>query len=147
MPASFHEQDVSAKLSDRRALSRFLDNLVRQRKPEVKRVVLTYIFCSDEALHKINLQFLQHDNYTDIITFDLSEKDSELVGEIYISVERVAENAGLFKSTYQQELLRVIFHGALHLCGLGDKTGAEKAAMRTAEDAALADWQEAARKQ
>jgi rRNA maturation RNase YbeY len=139
MPARFFEQDVKAGLHRRRALSAFLDELVCSRRA-VSKVQLRYIFCNDEALHRINLQFLQHDTYTDIITFELSEKPQELIGEIYISTQRVAENAASFKSSYEQELHRVIFHGALHLCGLRDKTSAEKKEMRNAEDAALRAW-------
>jgi rRNA maturation RNase YbeY len=139
MPAKFYEQEVDAKLKDRRPLSRYLDNLVKGRRA-VGRVALTYIFCSDEQLHGINVQFLQHDDYTDIITFDLSEKESEVIGEIYISVERVAENAAKFKTTYDRELHRVIFHGALHLCGLRDKKPSEQKEMRSAEEAALDGW-------
>jgi rRNA maturation RNase YbeY len=139
MPAKFYEQDVDAKLSNRRALSQYLDQLVKGRM-DVKKVSLTYILCSDEYLHGINVQFLQHDDYTDIITFDLSEKETEVIGEIYISVERVAENAEKFKTTYERELHRVIFHGALHLCGLRDKKPAEQKAMRAAEEAALDGW-------
>lgn len=140
MPSHFHEQDVQAKLRGRRALSRFLDELFRKRRPEIRKAKLTYIFMSDEDLHAINLQFLEHDDYTDIITFDLSEAPDEVVGEIYISVERVAENARKFETEYQRELHRVIFHGALHLCGLGDKKPEEQKKMRAAEDACLTEW-------
>lgn len=147
MSARFYEQEVSAKLKNRRALSAYLDRLIMDRQPGVGKVSLTYIFCSDEYLHGINLQFLQHDDYTDIITFDLSEPAgtrpaarSEIRGEIYISTERVAENAAKFKTTYDRELHRVIFHGALHLCGLRDKKPAEQKAMRSAEEAALSGW-------
>jgi rRNA maturation RNase YbeY len=140
MPAKFYEQEVDAKLKNRRALSAYLDPLIKSQREEVKKVNLTYILCSDEYLHGINVQFLQHDDYTDIITFDLSEKESEVIGEIYISIERVAENAEKFKTTYDRELHRVIFHGALHLCGLRDKKPAEQKAMRAAEEAALAGW-------
>jgi rRNA maturation RNase YbeY len=139
MPAKFYEQDVNAKLKDRRALSTYLDTLIRSRK-NVRKVHLTYVFCSDEYLHGINLQFLRHDDYTDIITFDFSEEAQEVVGEIYISIERIAENAAKFKTAYDEELHRVIFHGALHLCGLGDKKPEEQQQMRRAEDAALEAW-------
>jgi rRNA maturation RNase YbeY len=139
MAAKFYEQEVDAKLKSRRALSRYLDGLVKGRRDQA-RVSLTYIFCSDQQLHRINVQFLQHDDYTDIITFDLSEKESEVIGEIYISVERVAENAAKFKTTYDRELHRVIFHGALHLCGLRDKKPTEQKEMRAAEEAALDGW-------
>ena len=140
MPARFYEQEVNASLKARRLLSTFLDNLIRDRVPAVKKLQLTYIFCTDAHLHGINQQFLQHDDYTDIITFDLGEAGTEVVGEIYISAERVAENAATFETAYDRELHRVIFHGALHLCGLRDKTPAEQQEMRAAEDAALEAW-------
>ena len=141
MPARFYEQEVDARLKNRRALSRYLDDLIRSRLPDMQDVKLSYIFCTDAHLHNINMQFLQHDTYTDIITFDLSEGDEDLIGEIYISTERVAENAKTFNTTYDRELHRVIFHGALHLCGFCDKTPAEEMAMREAEDAALEAWE------
>lgn len=135
--ASFHDTDTKSKLRNRRKLSAFLTSLITQRQPALKSNALTYIFCSDEALLQLNQHYLQHDTLTDIITFDLSEEDHRLVGEIHISTERVVENAMQFKVSYEQELHRVIFHGVLHLCGLGDKTDKEAAAMRKAEDEAL----------
>lgn len=137
MPARFHEQTVKSRLCHRRRLSLFLESLVAQYQPGTAPVKLTYIFLSDDALLEMNRQFLQHDTYTDIITFDQSEKEGELVGEMYISVDRVSENARNFGTDYNTELHRVIFHGVLHLCGLRDKTDADTAAMRSAEDAAL----------
>ncbi len=137
MPARFHEPEVKSRLRHRRRLSAFLDALVAQYQPGTTPVKLTYIFVSDDALLGINQQFLQHDTYTDIITFDQSEKEGEMIGEIYVSVDRVAENARNYGTDYNTELHRVIFHGALHLCGLRDKTDADTAAMRSAEDAAL----------
>jgi len=136
MPARFYEQDIQAKLKDKRKLSSFLDNLVHTHL-EVKRCSLSYIFCDDAYLLQINRQFLDHDTFTDIITFDLSETDYDLTGEIYISVERVQENAAKFKTTYAHELHRVIFHGALHLCGFKDKKEADKKEMRRQEDVCL----------
>lgn len=104
-------------------------------KKEKKRLdTLTYIFCSDEYLLQINQQYLNHNYYTDIITFDLSENNSQVTGEVYISIDRVRENARLFKTGFQKELLRVIFHGALHLCGYKDKSKDDQAVMRKAED-------------
>jgi probable rRNA maturation factor len=140
MAARFYEQEVNARLKKRRALSSYLDQLVKVRTG-AKKVQLTYIFCTDAHLHGINVQFLEHDDYTDIITFDLSEREDEVIGEIYISAERVSENAGKFSTTYERELHRVIFHGALHLCGLRDKKPSEQKAMRAAEDEALAGWE------
>lgn len=94
---------------------------------------LDYIFCSDDFLLDINKTFLKHDYYTDIITFNLSDS-SNIKGEIYISIDRVKDNAKSNKQEFYQELARVIFHGALHLCGYTDKKKKEKAIMRSKED-------------
>lgn len=102
---------------------------------------LRYIFCSDEFLLNINRKFLQHDYYTDIITFDLSEGEGT-IGEIYISIDRVKENALEFHSDFYTELLRVIFHGALHLCGYKDKTPAQEKTMRKKEEEYLQLFEE-----
>jgi len=140
VPAKFTDQDVRTPLKRKRALSQYLDYLVRLYRPQLKRIQLQFVFCTDSQLHTINMQFLQHDTYTDIITFDLSEKASELVSELYISTERVRENAQIFETDFQTELHRVIFHGVLHLCGLEDKKKADMVAMRQAEDNALVQW-------
>ena len=140
MPSRFYEQDVQSKLKDKRKLSAFLDELLRKHKKTVSKTALTYIFCNDEYLLQINRQFLDHDTYTDIITFDLGEHPKELVGEIYISLNRIAENAEKFGITYNEELHRVIFHGALHLCGFKDKSAADKKEMRKMEDRCLSQY-------
>ncbi len=141
MSAQFHELEVKSGLKNKRKLSAFLDSLVARYRPEVKKVRLTYIFCTDEKLLEINQQFLNHDTFTDIITFDLSEGATVLEGEIYISTDRVADNATKFKVPVPQELHRVIFHGALHLCGFLDKKEADQKLMRQKEDECLAAWQ------
>ena len=140
MPARFYQQEVNAKLKDKRKLSAFLDALVHKHLKKLTSVQLTYIFCSDEQLLQMNQQFLKHNTFTDIITFDLSESKEELSGEIYISTERVAENAAKFKTTYNEELHRVIFHGALHLCGFKDKTEADSKEMRRNENMCLKNY-------
>ncbi len=140
MPSTFHEQEVAAKLKQKRQLSSFLDAVFKQYLPVAKRTQLTYVFCTDDALLEMNKQFLAHDTLTDIITFDLSESPQEVNAEIYISAERVAENAGLYNTTYDQELHRVIFHGALHLCGFKDKTEEDAGRMRAGEEACLRSW-------
>lgn len=123
-------------LTDRRRLKIFIKELsIREGKPLGS---LDYIFCSDDYLHDINMRFLQHDDLTDIITFDLSESKNSIEGEIYISIERVRENARLFKTGFTQELHRVMFHGVLHLFGYGDKSPADKKRMRKKEDECLA---------
>lgn len=109
-------------------------------KSQSKRVGdISYIFCDDAYLIEINRTYLNHDTYTDIITFDYVEDDL-VSGDIMISVERVEENAKIFKTTFEQELHRVIIHGIHHLLGQGDKSEAEAAAMRKKEEASLAIW-------
>ena len=95
---------------------------------------LQYVFCQDDYLLEINQSHLQHDYYTDIITFDLSDTLDETVGEIYISIDRVKENSTQHQTIFDQEILRVIFHGALHLCGYRDKTKREITIMRQKEE-------------
>ncbi len=102
---------------------------------------LNYIFCSDEHLLQVNREFLQHDYYTDIITFDTSETDAKTDGDIFISVDRVLDNATQHGTAPDQEMRRVMAHGLLHLCGYGDKTDDEVALMRAKEDEWLSKWQ------
>lgn len=104
------------------------------KKERTKLEQLRYIFCSDEYLLQINKEHLNHNYYTDIITFDLSETPNATIGEIYISVDRVRDNAQNYEVSFKHELLRVIFHGALHLCGYKDKSTKEEQLMRKAED-------------
>jgi|TARA_R110002012_G_scaffold28901_1_gene90054 rRNA maturation RNase YbeY len=98
---------------------------------------INYIFCDDHYLYKINLKFLDHDTYTDIISFDNSEGE-ELNGDIFISTDRVTENAKEYNVDFSEELKRVMIHGILHLCGYGDKTESEAALMRQKEDEKIA---------
>lgn len=95
---------------------------------------LTYIFCSDNFLLNINSEFLQHHYFTDIITFSLADAKQPVIGEAYISIDRVKDNAEQFHSTFKQELERVVIHGALHLCGYSDKTKKQIAIIRAKED-------------
>lgn len=119
-------------LGNRVALKAFIE---KQMKKEGMRIeCLQYVFCSDKYLLGINKQFLNHDYYTDIISFDLSETKGELIGDIYISVDRVKENAKIMKVTQVNELLRVIFHGTLHFCGYKDKKPTDAKLMRSMED-------------
>ena len=98
---------------------------------------INYIFCSDSYLLTLNQGFLSHNTLTDIITFDYSDSESFLTGEIYISIERVRENASKFKGDFDDELNRVMIHGVLHLLGYKDKKPSEKALMRKKEEACL----------
>ena len=114
--------------------------LFKQLKKEGKKVkAINYIFCNDSYLQQINQQYLNHDTLTDIITFELSLKAQPLLADIYISVERVKENASLFNTSFNNELHRVIFHGALHLAGYKDKTKMDLEQMRKKEN----DWLQA----
>lgn len=102
---------------------------------------INYVFCSDEHLLSLNRQFLRHDTYTDIVTFDYSGGLKNLVGEVYISIDRIRDNAKMLNLPFEVELRRVVVHGLLHLCGHRDKTKAEKAAMRKKEDHCLSLWE------
>jgi len=95
---------------------------------------ISFIFCTDEHLHEINLDYLQHDTYTDIITFDNSEDESIIEGDLFISIDRIRENAQSFDASFEKELHRVMVHGILHLCGYGDKSTAEAEMMRSKEN-------------
>ena len=129
---SFNKADKNISLGNRVALKSFLEK--QMKKEGIRIECLQYVFCSDKYLLGINKQFLNHDYYTDIISFDLSEVKGELIGDIYISVDRVKENAKLVKTTQSNELLRVIFHGALHFCGYKDKKPADAKLMRSMAD-------------
>ena len=94
---------------------------------------ITYVFCDDASLHKLNLEFLNHDEYTDIISFDYSV-ERQLSGEIYISIERVTDNANLYQSTFENELCRVMIHGILHFMGFKDKTKHQQKEMTEKEN-------------
>jgi len=132
MTISFNKADKNISLGNRVALKLFLEK--QMKKEGIRIECLQYVFCSDKYLLEINKQFLNHDYYTDIISFDLSETKGALIGDIYISVDRVKENAKLVKTTQTNELLRVIFHGALHFCGYKDKKPADAKLMRSMED-------------
>jgi rRNA maturation RNase YbeY len=110
------------------------------RKERKKVDALNYIFCTDDYLLEINKKYLNHDNYTDIITFELSSKDQPLLSDIYISSERVRDNASMFKTSFSRELHRVIFHGALHLCGYDDKKREQALLMREMENVYLSQY-------
>ena len=94
---------------------------------------LSFIFCSDEYLKKINIKYLSHHFFTDVITFNYT-KEKLLFGDVYISIERVKENSKTYKTSFNEEMFRVIIHGVLHLCGFDDKTKEEKSLMRSKEN-------------
>lgn len=133
MSVTFSNADKKHSIKNASVVKSFIDSIFHTE--ELYEPRLTYIFCSDEYLLNINKQFLNHDYYTDIITFDLSNDHEDFVrGEIYVSLDRVEDNAKQFDVESDQELLRVLFHGALHLCGYKDKTKSEIKEMRYKED-------------
>jgi rRNA maturation RNase YbeY len=133
MPAiHFFEEDITFKPKNKTALRQWITNTIKAEGFILKE--LSYIFCSDAYLLQINQQYLNHDTYTDIVTFDNSEVDGEITGDIFISIDRIRENAAKFKITETDELHRVIIHGALHLLGYTDKTPVTKQKMTQKED-------------
>jgi rRNA maturation RNase YbeY len=125
---------VKTKTPSKKKLKLWLAAVALSEKKKIKN--LAYNFCSDEELLQINQQFLKHNTYTDIITFDYCE-NGFIAGEIYISIDRVKENAEKLNLTQEEELLRVIAHGLLHLCGYKDKTPEHIKKMRSAENRAI----------
>jgi len=119
-------------LSRRRKLKDFIAGIFHAEKVRVGAV--SYIFCTDGYLLEINKQYLGHNYFTDIITFNLAEEGKPVSGEIYISVDRVVDNARELRLPFKEEMLRVIFHGVLHLCGYKDKSKAQIREMRARED-------------
>lgn len=138
MAIQFTAHEVKVNLKEKIKLKSFLKDLFAKEGQGLKD--LHYIFCSDTYLLEINKEFLQHDTYTDIVTFEMGEDPAITEGEIYISVDRVGENAEKFKVPVNQELHRVIFHGALHLCGFKDKSKSDNELMRKKEDEYLVKY-------
>ncbi|MEI8073528.1 MAG: rRNA maturation RNase YbeY [Bacteroidota bacterium] len=128
----FRNADKTFLFPNKTVLKHFVELLFKKEKKPL--VELTYVFCSDEYLLDINRNYLKHDYYTDIITFDLSENPKQTIGEIYVSLDRIKDNAKTLKTSLKDETLRVIFHGALHLCGYKDKSKTDISTMRRKED-------------
>jgi rRNA maturation RNase YbeY len=128
---NFYNADVEFKLQEKKKLKKWIETVLRTELKTFEQI--DYVFCSDNYLLKINRAYLKHDYYTDIITFDLSES-KKIKAEIYISIERVRDNAIKHQQLYKNELLRVLVHGVLHLCGYSDKSKTEGQLMRSKED-------------
>ena len=131
----FFSEDLDFKLPHPRKTTNWIKETILKEKKEQGN--LNFIFCSDQYLHSINVQYLNHTTYTDIVTFDTSETKGLIEGDIFISVERIKENASKFSASFDEELHRVIIHGVLHLIGYSDKGPTKKAAMRRKEDTYL----------
>lgn len=126
--------EIDFVLDDQGAVADWIEQVVEKEGKQTGEI--SFIFCSDNYLHDLNVKFLNHDTLTDIISFDNSLGDL-VQGEIYISVDRVKENAVIYEATFNDELSRVMIHGVLHFCGYKDKTEEESVAMRKAENRAL----------
>ncbi|MES2003735.1 MAG: rRNA maturation RNase YbeY [Bacteroidota bacterium] len=128
----FRSADRTFSMAGKTAIKSFVATIFKKEKRALASI--TYVFCSDAFLLQMNRDFLQHDYYTDIITFGLSEKGEPVEAEVYISLDRVRDNAKTLGTAFKAEALRVIFHGALHLCGYKDKKKSEILLMRQKED-------------
>ena len=129
---------AKVSLYDRTLLKKFIKAIFKKEKRELRS--LNFIFCNDKDLLEINRRYLKHDYYTDIITFELSQKEMPVEGEVYISIDRVRDNAKMLGEAAFKELHRVIFHGVLHLCGYNDKSKEEKKKMRVNEELLLLNY-------
>jgi rRNA maturation RNase YbeY len=128
----FFSEGVSFQLKNEKDIQDWLLAVIKQEKLEA--AVINYIICDDDYLLELNQKFLDRDTLTDVIAFDYSESDKEVSGDVFISLERTRENASNYKQSPENELLRVIVHGMLHLCGYEDKSSSQKEQMTRKED-------------
>jgi probable rRNA maturation factor len=134
-PIEFVSEEIDFTLPQAEKVAYWLTAIVTEHKYTLAE--LTYVFCSDEYLHGINLEYLDHDTYTDIITFNNADEPAVVESDIFISIDRVKENAAQLNVLFLDELHRVMVHGILHLLGYDDKEPELKAQMRQAEDKCL----------
>lgn len=134
MPISYQTDSVKMPAIAKKEITTWVKSVAESYGKRVGEIA--YIFCSDEKILEVNRTYLQHDYYTDIITFDYTE-GNKISGDLFISLDTVATNATQFNSTYNEELHRVIIHGILHLCGIDDKGPGEREKMEEAENKAL----------
>jgi rRNA maturation RNase YbeY len=137
MPVVYYAEDVHLPDLKKRDITRWIKNIASTYGKRVG--VIAYLFCSDSKILDVNRQYLQHDYYTDIITFDYTEGDI-LSGDIYVSLDTVRSNSEQFQTGYMEELYRVMIHGILHLCGIDDETPEMQDEMTREEDRALASF-------
>jgi rRNA maturation RNase YbeY len=135
---SYYAENIKIPKIPKRKIAAWIRNVAAQNGKKIG--AITYIFCPDERILEINKKYLNHDYYTDIITFDYSENEI-LSGDIFISPETVASNAKKFHTAPENELYRVIIHGILHLCGFKDKSASDEKIMRKKEDEALHEFE------
>ncbi len=135
MAILFFEEDIKFSLNEKNKYKKWLKEVAKLENYQIKE--LNYIFCSDEYLFQINQQYLNHNTYTDIITFDNSEKTKLIEGDIFISIDRIKENASSQKISFEKEILRVMSHGLLHLMGYKDKNPKDKILMSQKENESI----------
>ncbi len=136
MAITFNSEQINFNSKGKSLLKKWIKSIIEQEGKKVGEI--NYIFCSDDYLLGINQTYLKHDTYTDVITFDFNEGSSKIIsGDIYISIDRVGDNAQKFKVSFEEELRRVIIHGILHLCGYLDKMPSEIKIMREKEEESL----------
>ncbi len=128
----YHTEAIDFNLPNSDQLTNWIKTTIKTEKNELS--TLNFIFCNDTYLHTINVDYLNHDTFTDVITFPYTKADEPIQGDIYISLDRIKENATKFGVPFLKELKRVMIHGVLHLCGYGDKSEKEAAIMRAKEN-------------
>ncbi|MFD2246734.1 rRNA maturation RNase YbeY [Pontibacter ruber] len=134
-PIEFISEDVDFSLPNPDKVSDWIASVIEQHEQEL--IGLTYVFCSDDYLHAINVEYLDHDTLTDIITFDNADEEGTIEGDIFISIDRVRDNATTHGTSFEDEMHRVLIHGVLHLLGYKDKSPEEEVQMRKQEDSCL----------
>lgn len=138
---SFNNEEINFTVKHKTVVKKWLINTIEKNNKEVGD--LNFIFCTDEFLYKLNKQFLNHESYTDVITFDYTpeNKTQAISGDIYISIRRVEENANTFHKSFENEFHRVMIHGVLHLLGYKDKSKVNKEKMTAEEDVCLREFE------
>ena len=134
----FFSYDTPTSLKNTANLKQFIESIFKNEMQNLNSI--NYIFCSDRVILEINKKYLNHDFYTDVITFDLSPDNKAISAEVYISIERIRDNAKQLRLSIKSELHRVLFHAALHLCGYNDKKEKDKEIMRKRENELLAKY-------
>ncbi|MBF9253094.1 rRNA maturation RNase YbeY [Pontibacter sp. 172403-2] len=134
-PIEFFSEEIDFSLKEPEQVADWIATVIKQHGQELGS--LTYIFCSDDYLHKMNVEYLAHDTLTDIITFNTADEDGIIEGDVFISIDRVRDNASDAGTSFIDELHRVIIHGVLHLLGFKDKSEHDEALMRKEEDSSL----------
>ena len=134
----FFSHDIPTSLKNTANLKHFIESIFKKEMQILDSI--NYIFCSDKAVLEINKKYLNHDFYTDVITFDLSLNNKAISAEVYISIERIRDNAKQLGLSIKSELHRVLFHAALHLCGYNDKKKKDKEIMRNKENELLTKY-------